>query len=264
MLILAAACHGVFYNQGDDALYLSEYSSLVADSFSEPLPPAIAAACKGSGPRQAMPGEVELAAGVVHSAAQAQATCGTSSTCIVASGATLRMDGPLNVGALLVRGRVVWDETSQQAAEQWLCSGYVVVPPGGVFNMSLRSGARRGWIYLKANGAAHESLGQRVFGGSQSTIDVAGRPLRRTWSLLGAPAATGSGTIALLHNPSEAGWAVGDRIAIAPTEALSSGEAESRTVSTCTDPNRGRVVDERSGPWADSSATVPGSHIFTR
>ena len=228
--LVAAACHAVSYNQGDHALYLSEYSSLVADSYTEPLPPAIAATCRAKGLRQGTPEEVELAAGV-HSAVQAQAACGTSATCVVASGATLRMDGDLNVGALLVRGRVVWDETSQQAAEQWLCGGYVVVAQGGLFNMSLRSGTRRGWIYLKANGAAHLSLGQRVFGGSQSTIDVAGRALRRTWSLLAAPAAAGTGTIALLHDPIEAGWAVGDRIAIAPTEALSSGTAESRTVT---------------------------------
>ena len=31
--------------------------------------------------------------------------------------------GPLNVGALLVRGTLVWDETTQAgAAEQWLCA----------------------------------------------------------------------------------------------------------------------------------------------
>ena len=36
--------------------------------------------------------------------------------------------GPLNVGALLVRGTLVWDDTTQAgAAEQWLCAGYVAV-----------------------------------------------------------------------------------------------------------------------------------------
>ena len=59
---------------------------------------------------------------------------------------------------------------------------------------------------------------------------MAGRPLRRTWSLLAKPAAVGSTSLSLLHDPQAMGWRIGDRIMVAPTTRASSGTAEAFTI----------------------------------
>ena len=65
------------------------------------------------------------------SAAQAQAACGRETVCVVAAGATLRMETNLDVAALVVRGAIMWDDASQTADDQWLCAGYVATEAGG-------------------------------------------------------------------------------------------------------------------------------------
>jgi hypothetical protein len=52
----------------------------------------------------------------------------------------------------------------------------------------------------------------------------------RTWSLLSAPLYAGDSFI-VRNDPICMGWKVGDRIAIAPTDDLSQGEAQSITVA---------------------------------
>uniref|UniRef100_A0A6V2VZF5 Uncharacterized protein n=1 Tax=Emiliania huxleyi TaxID=2903 RepID=A0A6V2VZF5_EMIHU len=118
------------------------------------------------------------------------------------------------------------------ASEQWLCAGYVAVEAGGALNMSLAGdGTRRGVIFLKDNGRASPVFGARALGGLNGVIDIRGRPLRRTWSLLARPADSAAASITLLHDPLAMGWAVGDRIALAPTTAGSSGEADARRIA---------------------------------
>lgn len=85
---------------------------------------------------------------------------------------------------------------------------------------------------MKNNGAAHPLLGERSFGafgignGPTARLDIAGRALRRTWSLLASPGATGDGALTLMHDATEMGWRVGDRIAIAPMTSGSAGWGE--------------------------------------
>ena len=57
-------------------------------------------------------------------------------------------------------------------------------------------------------------------------IDIQGRELKRTWSLLSTPLLIGDNTIKLMHNPLLMGWNVGDRIGISPTEVRGNGIGE--------------------------------------
>ena len=84
-------------------------------------------------------------------------------------------------------------------------------------SLSIASAASSAFLFLKANGASHAVLGPRALGGINSDIRLAGRSLRRTWSLLAAPASSGDTSLALLHDPSEMGWRIGDRLVLAPT-----------------------------------------------
>lgn len=56
--------------------------------------------------------------------------------------------------------------------------------------------------------------------------------MTRTWSLLAKPAAIGTNSITLLHNPVAMGWSVGDRILLSPTTTLSSGTAQSFVIGS--------------------------------
>ena len=95
-----------------------------------------------------------------------------------------------------------------------------------LFNITVHE--HRAWVYVKDNSAYHANLTVRAFGGVQSTIELSGRPLRRTWSLLAEPVSAGAQSISLLHDPLAMGWAVGDRIMIAST----AGRSQSRIASS--------------------------------
>ena len=96
-------------------------------------------------------------------------------------------------------------------------------------------------------------LNTRAFGGfwdgdseeRQPTVDVMGFPLRRTWSLLASPLSAGDTTIELLHNATAMGWAVGDRLVIAPTTRMSQGYSDERF-----------IVDIRNGSFVRLDAAV--------
>lgn len=130
------------------------------------------------------------------------------------------MNSNFNVGALIVRGSLRWDDTTQHLETQWLCGGFVVIE-GGNFFMSVQNVSHNAYIYLKDNSATHNStLGNRVFGavnyGAQTpVVGMSGRRLRRTWSLLSIPVTKGSNNISMTHDPIAMGWRVGDRILIA-------------------------------------------------
>ena len=57
-------------------------------------------------------------------------------------------------------------------------------------------------------------------------IDIKGRELKRTWSVLANPIKIGDDSIKLMHNPNLMGWRVGDRIGISPTEVRATGIGE--------------------------------------
>ena len=95
---------------------------------------------------------------------------------------------------------------------------------------------KRAYIYIKDNGARHNVLGTRAFGsiGSETvkpTIDIAGRPLRRTWTLLSKSLQPWDQSMKVIHDPRMMGWRVGDRIQVAPTKGGSQGEAQTFTIT---------------------------------
>ncbi len=77
-------------------------------------------------------------------------------------------------------------------------------------------------------------MGARAFGAHHGhptkqgfpKVLVQGHPLRRTWSVLGETVESQSNVIDVAHDVETMGWKVGDRIAIAPTQRLSAGTAQ--------------------------------------
>ena len=219
------------FQQADEEAFRSSFPTLIADSYSAPLPAELHSACRGLGVPVSSPLD-EIVAGTASTitAAEAGAVCGDDSVCVIPSGSTLRMDGNLRVAALVVRGGAVeWTDESQQADAQWLCAGYVAVTDGGTWRMNVT--ASRAFIYVMANRAVHATLGARAFGAVGGSLELSGRPLRRTWSLLAVAAAAGVTRLELMHDAAAMGWAVGDRLVIAPTTSRSLGTAEQAEVA---------------------------------
>jgi hypothetical protein len=209
-----------------------------AASYETPLPATLAAACRAGPQAPAELTACPLPAGEV-TAAEAQAACAAADcVCVVPAGTTLLLDGNLDVPALVIRGQLLWEGGGTTAAPRWLCAGYVVAEDSGRVQITAgadglaRSGAV---VFIKDNGAAHELVGRRAFGavhGAASEpglplLELAGRPLARTWSLLGAPVEEGGRELRLLHDAEQMGWRVGDRVALAATARQSNGNAQS-------------------------------------
>ena len=92
----------------------------------------------------------------------------------------------------------------------FVCAGYVAIEGQGKWQMDIQS--KNAFIYIKDNGAVHESLRERAFGSvaiddvDYPIIDINGRNLKRTWSLLSDPLQQGDDRIKLMHNPKLMGW----------------------------------------------------------
>ena len=227
---LAPVEAGVGFLHGDYTDYAAVFSSMVGASHSESRPAALDAACAAQGTAASLVEVVLAATGGLVSTSSAQAQCDATTICVVPAGATLIMDGSLNVGALRVLGALVWTDSTQAASDQWLCAGFVAVEANAAFNMTVHSG--NAWLYIKDNGASHANLGTRSFGGISSEVRLAGRPLLRTWSLLASAVVAGSSSISLLHEPQAMGWRVGDRLMLAPTTRSSAGTADSASIAS--------------------------------
>ena len=118
---------------------------------------------------------------------------------------------------------------------------------------------KRAWIYVKDNGAVHASLGARAVGavgtlaGTGPAVEIAGRPLRRTWSLLAEPLEPWQTSLRVMHDPASMGWMIGDRIQVAPTTAGSDGEAQTFVIESLGAYNR---INLASHAWAAFGATA--------
>jgi len=230
-------------SQGEESTYLANFNQIMQASYSQvddlsaenlqKPPPTLLNDCKSKG--YTNPTREVTVVKIVNeldavSAFAVQSQCGADSICIIPEGIRLVMNGNLNVGALIVRGTLEWTPSTQSSEDQYLCGGYVVVENNGSFQMELNISNRQGWIYIKNNGAVHPKLRSRSFGtyktrGSNEnpTMDIKGRELIRTWSLLSNTLQQGSSTMKLLHNPTIMGWKIGDRLGIAPTESTARG-----------------------------------------
>lgn len=134
--------------------------------------------------------------GTVVSSLDVQAQCAEDSTktCIIEGDLTLQMESSLKVHSLVLRNGAKLLLTDEHAQDHmWLCAGYVAVEVSGTFTLKLDG--LHAWIYIMNNGAVHPSLRSRAFGAvgtkndsdTQPVIDVRGRNLPRTWSLLKSP-----------------------------------------------------------------------------
>ena len=152
---------------------------------------------------------VQTSSGVINSATVSN-QCGTDSTCIIPLGTTLQVDTGLNLGALVVKGTVEWNDATQVNPSAFVCAGYVAIEEQGKWDMDMQ--CKDAYIYIKANGAVHPHLRSRAFGSYAATgsdyptIDITGRELARTWSLLSTPIQAGDSKIELMHNAHLMGW----------------------------------------------------------
>lgn len=226
------------FRQGDTDQYVSQFPELIANSYAAIDDPSLApgtllSSCKNTGYLEAT-GTVIVseAAPTQLGAADIQQRCGDSNDCVISENVTLNMDGVLKLRSLVVRdgGVVRWTDQTQIASDAWLCAGYVVVEAGGTWDMNLQDAFKRAWIYIMNNGATHSHLRTRAFGSfvehhpamphhAEPHFSVVGRELNRTWSLLAESLTPNSGSVRLMHDPIAMGWQIGDRIAVAPTEA---------------------------------------------
>lgn len=265
IIIIPTNSYFAGFNQQDEYPYKQRWSEISKYSYEVPLPIQLSQSCKanktGITPAYANLKEVELT-GNFH-AADFQSQCGNTNLCVLTQNSTLVIDANLNVAALAIRGTVYWNETTQSMPTQWICAGFIVVEDNGTFQLSLDSLSNTAFIYIKNNGALHSALRSRVFGGYNPsgsgmipTIDVTGRKLRRTWSLLSKPILTGANVLQLIHNPIEMGWRVGDRILISPTTRQSTGYAETYFIQSFNAINN--------SIYLDSVTKQPFSAIFQR
>jgi len=221
------------YNAADEAPYLTNFNAHIAASYAAADDTSLSSIldpCK-NGPDVEVGGEVVVvsAGGKSITAGEVQLQCDASQVCVIPQGVTLEMTESLNVGALSINGNLLWTDETQTQEEVSLCAGYVVTEHGGDYYMRVTQ--KKAWIYIKNNGAAHHHLATRVFGGMESRVEIIGRRLERTWSLLDQPLSIDDTSLTLLHHPSLMGWQVGDRIGVAPTELLSTGTGQSFTIT---------------------------------
>jgi hypothetical protein len=271
VLLLCGSRTSAAFKQEDEDEYLAAFDTLTSNSYSTPLSEALRNDCAEHGTAGYTGDKVVVTTGFCElpgcrtiTSSHVQATCGTSSLCVIASGTTVLMDSSLNLGALEIRGSLRWTDETQQDSDLHLCSGFVHIVGSGKLTVQVQSDDKRATLYVKANGAHLSNWGQRFIAASEGAtvillsflsrsvfsfrplslllppppppsfipllsmtkLVLAGREMARTWSLLSKPSSAGESTISLMHDVASMGWRVGDRLVVAPTERLSNGESE--------------------------------------
>ena len=135
--------------------------------------------------------------------------------CAVPAGETWLLDVSLDVETLTISGILKWD---QSKADIELRASYILVEAGGQLMIGSVASPMElpATVYITNGPHRHPKLGRRFLGGF-GIIEIHGRPLRRTWSLLSQTVAPGQRVLQLKHDPAEMGWQPGDRIGLATT-----------------------------------------------
>eukprot|EP00930_Biecheleria_cincta_P009405 TRINITY_DN11114_c0_g1_i1.p1 TRINITY_DN11114_c0_g1~~TRINITY_DN11114_c0_g1_i1.p1 ORF type:complete len:1517 (-),score=202.87 TRINITY_DN11114_c0_g1_i1:132-4682(-) len=145
--------------------------------------------------------------------------------CLIPVGQTWLLDVSANVRTLTIEGTLRWDTTKNGLV---LTAGYVLVEPGGRFEIGTESNPMRlRAVITLTGGVSHPAFGTRFLGGSEGTVAIHGKP-KLAWGLLGKSLTSGDSTLELQNYVQPAGWEVGDRIGIATT---SRGSSAVRTIS---------------------------------
>ncbi|KAJ1626510.1 hypothetical protein T492DRAFT_910036 [Pavlovales sp. CCMP2436] len=148
--------------------------------------------------------------------------CATGGDCVIPAGERWLLDADMSVRTLTILGELLWDTSADGLT---LFAGYVLVSGGGLLQIGTSASPMllRATVHIRANGATHETLGERFLGSHPSSgdltprLEIYGRPLTRTWSLLARDAQAGATSVELQHEPAAMGWRVGDRIGMAST-----------------------------------------------
>ena len=124
LLCLIETCFA--YGERDEQKYLNDFEFLIKDSYSADRPNELDLQCKATQPFLSQNLTVQSITTSTTSE-QVQQICGTSTICSVEKGVTITMNSNLNVAALVVKGNLTWNDKTQNAANQWLCAGYIAV-----------------------------------------------------------------------------------------------------------------------------------------
>jgi len=227
-------------NQAQEEEYLNKFDIMQTASYAmiedgkERLPDALVDTCSNSVAVALSQVTVRASTNGFVDSNLVSEQCGDHSICTIPFGTTFQVNSSINLGALIVRGVVEWNDSTQVDERAFLCAGFVAIEGHGKWEMDLQN--KDAFIYIKDNGATHDHLRSRAFGSvammdsDYPVIDINGHELKRTWSLLSEPLRHGDETVKLMHDPNLMGWRVGDRIGIAPTDKTSSGHGEAFTI----------------------------------
>lgn len=214
------------YNSWQEGAYLSNFDGKIADSYGEADHTPFLDPCKNSLPISNSDPVVLTAETTEITSTEVKQQCSSTQACVVPPGKTLIMTESLDVGSLTVEGHLQWTDDTQSSDQAYLCAGFVVTEGvGSDYYMTLRE--KQAYIFIKNNGARHSQLATRVFAGNNGgRVEIVGRHMERTWSILDKPLAVGDSKVKLLHDPLLMKWRVGDRIGVAPTEGASGGKGQ--------------------------------------
>ena len=198
------------HTENFDSIQAASYS--VIDDPVANLPPDLLSVCKDKGinpPAREVVVQTNATNGLINSST-VSTQCGGDSVCVIPFGTTLQVDADLSLAALIVKGVVEWTDVTQVNPSAFMCAGYIALEGFGKWEMDVQT--KDSFVYIKDNGAVHSKLRSRGFGsialntGDYPTIDINGRELARTWSLLSKPLQQGDDTVQLMHNPNFMGW----------------------------------------------------------
>ena len=268
------------YHRGEESLYMQNFDSIIADSYSavddDSAPGLLLQECKNTPFVKEPVQEVIVKASEDNaflSSSSVKMQCGLDTKCIIPAGVAVTMDSNLNLASLVIKGSIIWNDQTQKENHQWLCSGFVAVEENGQFNLDLsnENNDKTAWIYIKDNLATHESLRTRAFGAVSTDrslyspkIEISGRELKRSWSIITNQLLIGSYTMSLMHDPVAMGWKIGDRIAIASTKKLSTGESQSFRIIEFMQPGNKIRLSSPSIYDHDADFGVAPSHAFLK
>eukprot|EP00437_Effrenium_voratum_P009909 CAMPEP_0181428788 /NCGR_PEP_ID=MMETSP1110-20121109/16861_1 /TAXON_ID=174948 /ORGANISM="Symbiodinium sp., Strain CCMP421" /LENGTH=1773 /DNA_ID=CAMNT_0023552029 /DNA_START=37 /DNA_END=5358 /DNA_ORIENTATION=- len=137
--------------------------------------------------------------------------------CTVPAGSTWIFDQSIDVKTLTIYGTVKWD-TEKDGLE--LRTGHILVGAGGYFQIGSRSMPmeQRATIYIKKGLEQHMWFGDRFLASEgEAHVEIHGRRLARTWTLLSRTAESGTRELFLKHDLVQMGWRIGDHIGVATT-----------------------------------------------
>jgi hypothetical protein len=184
----------------NEQLYMESFETLIKDSYSENLPLDLINACK-SKPVFQPSLQIKTITSTSITSAKVQELCSTDSLCVIDTDVVVTMNSNLNLAALIIKGKFEWNDQTQSSNDQWLCAGYIGVDKGE-FNMNLTK--NKGYIYIKNNNAKNDELSYRALGSyNKGKINIIGRTLNRTWSLLSKKIVRSVNSINLMHDPVE-------------------------------------------------------------